>query len=84
MLLTKREEQLMKAFLSYGKLSIDNMEEILKVSRRTVYRVLNDLTISLNSQNISIIKEDQKYFLPASWMCCNHFQAKKVFQRLND
>ncbi|HHJ8508916.1 TPA: HTH domain-containing protein, partial [Streptococcus pyogenes] len=49
MLLTKREEQLLKALLNYGKLSIDNMGDILKVSRRTVYRVLNELTDSLES-----------------------------------
>ena len=63
MLLTKREEQLLKAFLNYGKLSIDNISDILKVSRRTVYRVLNDLTNSLNTLNIGIVKEDQKYYL---------------------
>ncbi|WHL24532.1 HTH domain-containing protein [Streptococcus iniae] len=82
MLLTKREEQLMKAFLSYGKLSIDNMEEILKVSRRTVYRVLNDLTISLNSQNISIIKEDQKYFFTGQLDVLQSFSSQESFSKV--
>ena len=63
MLLTKREEQLMKAFQDYGKLSIDNISDVLKVSKRTVYRTISDLTESLNAINVSIIKDDNKYFL---------------------
>ncbi|MGT2924289.1 BglG family transcription antiterminator [Streptococcus caviae] len=63
MLLTKREEQLLKAFQDYGKLSIKQIADLLKVSQRTVYRVISDLTKSLNAINISIIKEDQYYFL---------------------
>ncbi|EMP69696.1 HTH domain-containing protein [Streptococcus ratti] len=63
MLLTKREEQLLKAFQGYGKLSIKQIADLLKVSQRTVYRVISDLTKSLSSINISIIKEDRHYFL---------------------
>ncbi len=86
MLLTKREEQLLKAFLNYGKLSVDNMGDILKVSRRTVYRVLNDLTDSLNTLNISIIKEDQKYFLTGRVERLSSFSSQENFtkaERLN-
>ena len=56
MLLTKREEQLLKAFLKFGKLSMDNMSEMLGVSKRTVYRTLSDLTNSLATLGIAIIK----------------------------
>ena len=63
MLLTKREEQLLKAFLKFGKLSMDNMSEMLGVSKRTVYRTLSDLTNSLATLGIAIIKENNKYYL---------------------
>lgn len=63
MLLTKREEQLLKAFLQMGKLSLKEMEEILQVSSRTVYRTLSDLTDSLLQKDVLIEKEGKKYFL---------------------
>ena len=44
MLFTNREEQLIKAFLELGKLSVKEMMELLKVSTRTVYRTISDLT----------------------------------------
>lgn len=53
----------MKAFLQVGKLSLKEMADILQVSSRTVYRTLSDLTISLESQDIQIIKEGKKYYL---------------------
>lgn len=63
MLLTKREELLLKAFLEFGKLSPASMSDILKVSQRTVYRTLSDLTESLTEVGISLLKEGNKYFL---------------------
>ncbi|MGT2666089.1 BglG family transcription antiterminator [Streptococcus rifensis] len=63
MLLTKREEQLLKAFLQVGKLSLKEMGEILHVSSRTVYRTLSDLTDSLRKEGIEIEKDGRKYFL---------------------
>lgn len=63
MLLTKREEQLLKAFLDVGKLSLKEMSDFLQVSSRTVYRTLSDLTNSLSSQEISILKDGKKYYL---------------------
>ncbi|MCB5070449.1 HTH domain-containing protein [Streptococcus mutans] len=63
MLLTKREKHLLAAFQNYGKLSLKQMIDLLKVSQRTVYRTISDLTDSLNTINISIIKENQNYFL---------------------
>lgn len=63
MLLTKREEQLLRAFLEFGKLSLDNISDMLNVSRRTVYRTISDLTTSLKHSEIAIIKEDNKYYL---------------------
>ncbi|MGT2957775.1 phosphotransferase [Streptococcus bovimastitidis] len=81
MLLTKREEQLMKAFLNYGRLSIDNMGDILKVSRRTVYRVLNDLTKSLNTISIDIVKDEQKYYLTGDLFQLQSFTSQESFSR---
>lgn len=63
MLLTKQEEQLLKAFLEFGKLSIDNISDILKVSKRTVYRTIVDLTDSLATLDVDIVKEENKYQL---------------------
>lgn len=63
MLLTKREEQLVKAFLQVGKLSLKEMADILQVSSRTVYRTLSDLTVTLAGQDIQIIKDGKKYYL---------------------
>ncbi|MEE5758347.1 helix-turn-helix domain-containing protein, partial [Streptococcus pneumoniae] len=56
MLLTKREEQLLKAFLHVGKLSMQDMTEILQVSSRTIYRTLSDLTDSMEQYGIEITK----------------------------
>ncbi|MDO5079463.1 MAG: HTH domain-containing protein, partial [Streptococcus minor] len=63
MLLTKREKQLVKAFLQVGKLSLKEMADILQVSSRTVYRTLSDLMLTLEKQNIELIKDGRKYFL---------------------
>ena len=63
MLLTKREEQLLKAFLHVGKLSMQDMTEILQVSSRTIYRTLADLSDSLASQDIKIIKQGKYHIL---------------------
>lgn len=63
MLLTKREEQLMKAFLQVGKLSLKEMADILQVSSRTVYRTLSDLTDFLVEHEIDLVKDGKKYFL---------------------
>lgn len=63
MLLTKREEQLLKAFLNVGKLSMQDMIEILQVSSRTIYRTLAELTETLDQRGIQIIKKGKQYFL---------------------
>ncbi|MCK3966221.1 BglG family transcription antiterminator, partial [Streptococcus suis] len=63
MLLTKREEQLMKAFLQVGKLSLKEMADILQVSSRTVYRTLSDLTDFLIEHEIDLVKDGKKYYL---------------------
>ena len=63
MLLTKREEQLLKAFLHVGKLSMQDMSEILQVSSRTVYRALSDLTDSVEQYGIEITKHGKYYSL---------------------
>ena len=63
MLLTKREEQLMKAFLQVGKLSLKEMADILQVSSRTVYRTISELTDFLANHDIELIKDGKKYYL---------------------
>lgn len=63
MLLTKREEQLLKAFLHVGKLSMQDMTEILQVSSRTIYRTLSDLTDSIEHYGIEITKHGKYYIL---------------------
>lgn len=63
MLLTKREEQLVRAFLQVGKLSLKEMADILQVSSRTVYRTLSDLMLTLEKDGIELIKDGRKYFL---------------------
>ncbi|MBA2796536.1 BglG family transcription antiterminator [Streptococcus porcinus] len=86
MQLTRREEELLKAFLTYGKLSIDNMSDILKVSKRTVYRVLNELTDSLKPLQIVIHKDDQKYYLSGDLEQLQSFTSQELFtkcERLN-
>ena len=81
MLLTKREEQVLKAFQDFGKLSINNISDILKVSKRTVYRTLADLTESLNQFNISIIKEGNQYVLTGELERLGEFTSQTVFSR---
>ncbi|MBG9367071.1 BglG family transcription antiterminator [Streptococcus sp. NLN64] len=63
MILSKREEDLLKAFLQVGKLSLKEMTEILQVSTRTVYRTLSDLTPYLETKGIELVKDGRKYYL---------------------
>lgn len=79
MLLTKREEQLLKAFLEYGRLSVNQLTGILQVSKRTTYRTLTDLTESLNTFQVGILKEDGKYFLSGSLEQLHHYQYHKSY-----
>ncbi len=81
MLLTKREEQLLKAFLKFGKLSMDNMSEMLGVSKRTVYRTLSDLTNSLATLGIAIIKENNKYYLSGDFENISELSAQATYTR---
>ncbi len=86
MLLTKREEQLLKAFLEFGKLSLASISDILKVSQRTVYRTLSELTDSLNETGIQVLKEDNKYFLSGDLTKVTSVSSLKTFdqhERLN-
>ena len=76
MLLTKREEQLLKAFQTYGKLSLNQISDILKVSQRTVYRTISELTDSLNTVNVSILKDKTKYYLSGEVEGINHVFTK--------
>ncbi|MTB64035.1 HTH domain-containing protein [Streptococcus sp. zg-86] len=79
MLLTKREEQLMKAFLQVGKLSLKEMADILQVSSRTVYRTLSDLTESLVREEIQLIKDGKKYYLSGNLSALTEYQAAPAY-----
>ncbi len=79
MLLTKREETLLKAFLDMGKLSLKDMEDILQVSRRTVYRILTDLTESLKSEDIQIHRINRKFFLQGDLSRLDNFEASESY-----
>lgn len=81
MLLTKQEEQLLKAFLEFGKLSIDNISDILKVSKRTVYRTIVDLTDSLATLDVDIVKEENKYQLLENLENLSDFTTQVVYTR---
>ena len=77
MLLTKREEQLVKAFLQVGKLSLREMGDILQVSSRTVYRTLSDLMLTLETHNIELIKDGRKYYLAGDLTVLEESQASR-------
>lgn len=77
MLLTKREEQLVKAFLQVGKLSLKEMADILQVSSRTVYRTLSDLMLTLETYDIELIKEGRKYYLAGDLTVLEESQASR-------
>ena len=77
MLLTKREEQLVKAFLQVGKLSLREMGDILQVSSRTVYRTLSDLMLTLETHNIELIKDGRKYYLAGDLSVLEESQASR-------
>lgn len=81
MLLTKREEQLLKAFQEYGKLSINQMTDILQVSKRTTYRTIADLTESLDTIQVSILKESGKYYLHGQLDRLTTFESQESFSR---
>lgn len=81
MLLTKREEQLLKAFLEFGKLSIDNISDILKVSKRTVYRTIADLTDSLATIDVDIVKYENKYLLLGNLENLSDFTTQLAYTR---
>lgn len=63
MIFNKREEKLLEAFIDVGRLSISDIEKILGVSQRTVYRILSELEVSLQNLNIQLQKSDKKYGL---------------------
>ena len=77
MLLTKREEQLVKAFLQVGKLSLKEMADILQVSSRTVYRTLSDLMLTLETYDIELIKDGKKYYLSGDLTVLEESQASR-------
>ena len=64
MYLSPREKQLLAEFLSSpSPVSIQKMMNLLKVSKRTVYRELDNLEVSLKSVNASLKKAARGSFV---------------------
>lgn len=79
MLLSPREEKLLKAFLELGKLSLKTMADILQVSSRTVYRTLSDLTVSLAAVDIQLVKEGRLYHIEGDLAALDQIQEAENF-----
>ncbi|NYS49110.1 transcription antiterminator [Streptococcus danieliae] len=79
MILSKREQDLLKAFLQVGKLSLKEMTEILQVSTRTVYRTLSDLTLYLDRHGVKLIKEGRKYYLEGDLAQLNATDGQEAY-----
>ena len=60
---------------------MDNMSEMLGVSKRTVYRTLSDLTNSLATLGIAIIKENNKYYLSGDFENISELSAQATYTR---
>lgn len=82
MLLSKREEQMVKAFLDYGKLSIHHLSDLLGVSQRTVYRSLSDLEQTLTSLGISLYKQENRYFLTGDLSLLDNLSSQETYSPL--
>lgn len=64
MYLSPREKQLLAEFLSSpSPVSIQKMMNLLKVSKRTIYRELDNLEVSLKSVNASLKKAARGSFV---------------------
>ena len=62
--LTQRQEKLLTALAESGVgLSLKDLEGLMKVSRRTIYREFADLKLYLQSQGVAITNENSLYRL---------------------
>ena len=62
--LTQRQEKLLTALAESGVgLSLKDLESLMKVSRRTIYREFADLKLYLQSQGVAITNENGLYRL---------------------
>ncbi len=63
MLVTKREQQIIDEIVKKGQVSIAELLDVVGVSRRTLYRDLQNLQDFLPNYQVSLIKIDQFYSL---------------------
>ena len=62
MFITSREYKLLKAFIKNNKYSLREIQTLLQISTRTSYRVLNELSKTLEQFEIKIIRS-KGYFV---------------------
>ena len=63
MLVTKREQQIIDEIVKKGQVSIADLLDVVGVSRRTLYRDLQNLQDFLPKYQVNLIKIDQYYTL---------------------
>ena len=63
MLVTKREHEIIHEIVKKGKVSITELLEVVGVSRRTLYRDLQNLQQFLPKYQVNLIKTDNFYQL---------------------
>ena len=63
MLVTKREQQIIDEIVKKGQVSIADLLDVVGVSRRTLYRDLQNLQDFLPNYQVNLIKNDQFYTL---------------------
>lgn len=77
MLVTKREQQIIETIVKKGKVSIADLLDVVGVSRRTLYRDLQNLQAFLPKYDIYLIKTDQVYSLKGN---LSHLTDKRVIE----
>lgn len=77
MLVTKREQQIIDELVKKEKVSIADLLDVVGVSRRTLYRDLQNLQDFLPSYDIHLIKIDQFYSLKGQ---LSHLTDKHVLE----
>ena len=61
MLVTKREQEIINEIVKKGKVSITELLDVVGVSRRTLYRDLQNLQQFLPRYQVNLIKTDNFY-----------------------
>ncbi|MCM0599393.1 PTS transporter subunit EIIA [Weissella fabalis] len=78
MWLTEREEKIIDVLLQNGPQTVKNLLDVTKMSRRTLYRDLQNLQASLTRYGAFLVKEDNKYQLQGDFSAFKH--AEKIIE----